>query len=1302
MAPRKPSEAAPFIRRQHAQSPGEPSQVTFKEAVTNRMTPRSANEAHEHAEATRATAARVWTAHRSWVRTALVLLTVAVSLGVSLLIAYELAMARVPQHRAALERLVRAHTGLDVSFNELGLRWGWYGPEAVFRRVELGEPGRSNVVVRAPQLVVGFDLRRTLQTGQLAAGRVTLVAPDIDLERLLRGERPGAAAAPSGETTSRVRFLERWRGGRIDIEGGTLRLPDPHAAASPITVHVRRASLRRSGEEWNGFGLVFLPERLGRTARVVVQLRGDLDVPRTLSGGLRFEGMRLAFAGWRDVLAGRPRIARSLPASGSGDVNLNITLNEGRIEKADGQVKAADVTFALPPWVDASDPVVASRNPLTLEYLSGEWRYVTRNEGAQLQIDKLALSRSEADRPLPRISVELSRGHMHGSVERVPLASILAMGQWLAPDLVPAGVALKGTAEDLDFDWNTARPEGSRLALSTQVTDAALESASARVALSGLSARILGNERRIGVEIDAPEARIDSGAHPEQPLQGVHIASVLNITPGPLGWQVATDELRIEHSMGQITLTGSVAGNGTGQAPLLNARGTVEWADIEQIRAQFADHVVQSVGGVAARLTAGRVEHASFRVSGPLNALFASRADAVAESVADSETPSNTRAVNTAVASQTSRTNASDRIVFAGTANIADGRLEADGAWPAAEGLAGTLEWTNERMRARVSGGRAGAFEIETLDARWDANGERVARITGRTQVRVEDALEWWRVHPEVQEHAPQLHDLSARGDAVLDFDISIPPASAETPEGTPPKARTRVAAMLENVEVPVASGVPPIESLRGSLEVVSGRLQRSTLNASWLGGPLMLRLSQQRDRDGGAVSIRAQGFIDARELVAFSRLQDLPEVTGQTSWTGEFLYSPPRDGEPAQWQGRADSTLVGVASALPAPLAKNSGSSVPLHIEISGTGDQAELRATLADRMRTLFALQARESSRWEITRGAIRAGGGDVEMPATNMVSVRGHLSRLDLPAYAVVWRQLTDGADVTRTDIDVTADELVIGDRVHSAASVQSTPSLTGADVRIHAATLGAITGTLTSSAERLAVTDLTWNKDTLRGEGALECRPDLASCDARFELVTDNSAQALADLGFRPELSAAKGSLSGELAWQPRTERPWLETLTGRVSMRFEDGLVRQGVQPERPAFPLLTVPALLNSITPSEGTSAVPQGDLHFRTLTADFALADGQASTSNLHLDGDAEILMRGRTGLLAHDYDHEAWVLRGEERIPSSLRRLASAPRVAAAWLALRQLLGDDESQRSRVVLHLQGSWEHPSVMVD
>jgi hypothetical protein len=94
-------------------------------------------------------------------------------------------------------------------------------------------------------------------------------------------------------------------------------------------------------------------------------------------------------------------------------------------------------------------------------------------------------------------------------------------------------------------------------------------------------------------------------------------------------------------------------------------------------------------------------------------------------------------------------------------------------------------------------------------------------------------------------------------------------------------------------------------------------------------------------------------------------------------------------------------------------------------------------------------------------------------------------------------------------------------------------------------------------------------------------------------------------------------------------------------------------------------------------------------------------LRDGEASTSNLHFDGDAEILMRGRTGLLAHDYDQQVWILRGEERLPAAVRRLGPTPRVAAVWLSLRELFtGAATDDRTRAVLRLQGSWDDPIVV--
>src|SRR5262249_59164926 len=116
---------------------------------------------------------------RSGLRLALLGASVVCAAVALILLAYELALARIPQHRAALERIVRAQTGLDIRFTELGLRWGWYGPEAVFRQVELDEPDSAAALLRAPELVVGFDAWRTLRSGHPEAGRVRLVAPPL-------------------------------------------------------------------------------------------------------------------------------------------------------------------------------------------------------------------------------------------------------------------------------------------------------------------------------------------------------------------------------------------------------------------------------------------------------------------------------------------------------------------------------------------------------------------------------------------------------------------------------------------------------------------------------------------------------------------------------------------------------------------------------------------------------------------------------------------------------------------------------------------------------------------------------------------------------------------------------------------------------------------------------------------------------------------------------------------------------------------------------------------------------------------
>jgi uncharacterized protein YhdP len=1203
---------------------------------------------------------------RRWVRNFIIVGIVLASFASALAIAYELALARVPKHRAAMENLVRAQTGLDIRFNELALRWGWYGPEAVFRRVELGEPGRSNVLLRAPQLIVAINAWQTARSGRLVAGRITLISPDIDLERLTRAPRTDAAPsrpAPEGSVPGlppsrpaieglqvRSKILDRWKGGVIDLQGGTIRLPDPTNTASALTLQIRRAALRRADSEWSGHALVFLPERLGRTARVVMQLKGDINALDTLSGGIRFEGVRLSFSSWRGVLADVPKLASNLPLSGAGDVTVDLTLKDGRVQKADGRARAVDLAIGAPSWLGA---VSSTRSVLKLDYLTGDWRYARRAESSQLQIEQLVLSREQKDSPLPAFSIEMNAGHVRGSLPSAPLRSLSAIAHWLAPELAPDAVALEGNVEDVEVDWNPRRPEGFRLAASAKVDEALATSVTHGFSVKGLPVRLQATESRVGIEIDAPTAYLKLAADPEWPAQSIALTARAFIERANDGWRLTIPRFGFHDEALAGNLSGTVTADASDATPVLDLRGSLFRADVARVQELFADGVTRVLGGASLRLANGRIENGSFEWTGPANE------------------PATRR--------------------FTGSFDLRGGRFPADDLWPEANGLDARVEWNGSRVRAKLARGQAGGFDLESVEAQWDvagdvagdAAGEQPAHFTGRAHGRFEKALAWLRTHPELQKHAPHLQDLVASGDAMFDFDVSVPAVEAQP-------LRARVSTVLEGAQFKLAPDLPPVEALRGSIAFDSGKLQRSTLSATWLGGPLTLRIGERRDRKGVSVVVQAQGYVDARKLVALSEVRNLAEVSGETAWSGEFFYTPPSDSAPARWQGRADSTLIGVSSELSPPLAKTANSLLPLHVEIIGTGDRSELRANLSDRLRAAFALNVVNREDWHIDRGAIRLGGGAATLPSDETIQVRGHVKRLDAPAYMVAWQQLRKGAPDTHADIDLTADELAFGDRVYLDATVQADATT----IQIQAPALGTFSGTLMAGAKEVVFSDLHLKKEALTGTGTLRCSTDLSSCASKFELNTHDTAATLVDLGFRGDLSAATGTLSGEISWQPRKEGPWLASATGTLSMRFEDGTAHR---PDRTAiarpFPLLAVPELLG------GIGGPGSRDIAFKRLDATFALHEGQATTADLHFDGDAEILLRGRVGLLARDYDYEAWVLRGEERIPASVRRLPSAPRVAAAWLSLRELVGGESVNRSRTVFRLRGTWSDPEV---
>ena len=140
-----------------------------------------------------------------------------------------------------------------------------------------------------------------------------------------------------------------------------------------------------------------------------------------------------------------------------------------------------------------------------------------------------------------------------------------------------------------------------------------------------------------------------------------------------------------------------------------------------------------------------------------------------------------------------------------------------------------------------------------------------------------------------------------------------------------------------------------------------------------------------------------------------------------------------------------------GATSLLPEPFAKRSAAVVPVHLEVTGAGNSAQLRANLGDRMRGLFALKRQPDVGWAVEKGAVRFGTAAPILPSEAVVLIRGRMNQLDLPAYAMAWQRLRrDSLPTLRAQL--VANEMLVGNRRYEEVSLQAERTDSGTDLLI----------------------------------------------------------------------------------------------------------------------------------------------------------------------------------------------------------------------------------------------------------
>ncbi|WP_235577583.1 YhdP family protein [Rhodanobacter sp. Root480] len=196
--------------------------------------------------------------------------------------------------------------------------------------------------------------------------------------------------------------------------------------------------------------------------------------------------------------------------------------------------------------------------------------------------------------------------------------------------------------------------------------------------------------------------------------------------------------------------------------------------------------------------------------------------------------------------------------------------------------------------------------------------------------------------------------------------------------------------------------------------------------------------------------------------------------------------------------------------------------------------------------------------------------------------------------------------------------------------------------------------------------------------------------------RIEFAAENLGSMLTALGYTGLFEGGKTHDELDASWPGSPSALALANMRGTLKVNVSDGRIPEVPPGMGRLFGLVSMAELPRRLTLDFGD--VFGKGLAFDAITGDFTLADGNATTDNLVIQGPAaRISISGRTGLRSRDYDQQVTVVPHVGNSLPIVGAVVAGPIGAAAGIAMQGLLGKGLNRAAGARYHVSGSWDKP-----
>jgi uncharacterized protein (TIGR02099 family) len=683
---------------------------------------------------------------------------------------------------------------------------------------------------------------------------------------------------------------------------------------------------------------------------------------------------------------------------------------------------------------------------------------------------------------------------------------------------------------------------------------------------------------------------------------------------------------------------------------------------------------------------------------------------------------------------------------FEARAHLREVDLAFNPRWPRARLDDAEVVFVGLGMTVDIARGNTGGIDIAGARGHVVDLSEAALELSARAQAPAATLLEYLRATPLQEKLGDYISALSIDGRAEGEMSLSLPIKYPEQP--------TSLNGSVALLDADIADprwGIA-LDQSTGTLVFDESGFAVDDMVVHLRGDPAQLDMAS-----GGFLKDSANFFEAALsgDLPAASVLANFPaaaplvaRMQGRAPWDLRLSVTRGDEQTPAQQHLIGQSSLKGMALDFPAPLRKDADSVLPMRFEMNLPVAGTALNLSLGE----LMQLSARLPTAEQPAAAYIGFGVAEAHAPPERGFVIRGDVPALDMDG----WLDLAGVSTGVESDLEVHAGELRLMSRRFDDVRFATHVDAERTQVRIDGAQAQ---GTLdipradpsrgiTAEFERLHLPEPLadasaravdpaalpalhiWAKDLRFGQAQLgEVRIEsfpiaqgmqidrVEASSPNVEVrasgewrVTDGIERSRFDITFTAQ---SLGKMLDALGFAgmveggqtiARIQGSWPGT-PGQFSLANIDGTleasVGQGHIPEvSPGagrmFGLISIYALPRRL--ALDFSDFFDSGLAFDTIAGKFELRHGDAFTDNLTIKGpSADIVMRGRTGLKARDYDQEMEVTPRVGGVLPVVGALAAGPAGVAAGLVVQNILPIDKAARARY--KVVGSWDKPEI---